>query len=189
MSIPTSFSAINGNLLERVGLISSLTAFGPIDRLSQRLMGASSMNLSSMFWVWIGITALFIVGEIFTAGFFLFPFAVGAGVAAILTVLGAPAWLQWLTFIVVSAISMLLARRFAEKVTKEPPEKVAIDRVIGEVGLVIEAIDPVSDSGMVRIKKDEWRATSLDGNPIEEKARVRVVKVEGAHLVVEKIEQ
>ncbi len=147
------------------------------------------MNLSSMFWVWIGITAVFIVGEIFTAGFFLFPFAVGAGVAAILTLLVAPPWLQWLAFILVSAVSMLLARRFAQKVTKEPPEKVAVDRLLGEIGLVIEAIDPITDSGMVRIKKDEWRATSVDGSRIEEKTPVRVVKIEGAHLVVERIEE
>ncbi|MGQ9604040.1 MAG: NfeD family protein [bacterium] len=146
------------------------------------------MNFSTMFWVWIGINALFIIGEIFTAGFFLFPFAVGAGVAAVLTLLGLPSWLQWLAFIVVSGISMLLARKFAQKVTKEPPEKVAVDRLIGEIGLVIEAIDPVTDSGMVRIKKDEWRATSIDGSRIEERSAVRVVKIEGAHLVVEKME-
>jgi len=76
----------------------------------------------------------------------------------------------------------------AERLTKEPPEKVNADRLIGNVGLVVEAIDPVTDAGRVRVTKEEWRATSADDSSIETNARVKVVKVEGAHLVVERTE-
>lgn len=146
------------------------------------------MHTSLMFWIWVGLTAFFIVGEIFTAGFFLFPFAIGSGVAAILTILGAPSWAQWVSFIVLSAITVAFSRRLAEKFTKEPPERVGADRLIGEVGIVTEPIDPLTDTGRVRVKKDPWRATSADESKIDKDARVKVVRVEGAHLVVEKVE-
>ena len=141
-----------------------------------------------MFWIWVILAAIFIIGEIFTAGFYLFPFGVGTGIAAILTLLGLPSWLQWAAFVVISAGLVIFSRRLADKLTKEPPERVGADRLIGHVGHVIEAIDPVTDSGRVRVKKDEWRATSADDSVIEENARVRVVKVEGAHLVVERFQ-
>jgi membrane protein implicated in regulation of membrane protease activity len=139
-----------------------------------------------MFWVWVILCAAFIIGEIFTAGFYLFPFAVGTGLAAVLNVLNLPSWAQWISFIVVSAVLVIFSRRLADRFTKEPPEKVNVDRLIGEVGMVIEPIEPVADTGRVRVKKDEWRATSVDDSEIEQNARVRVVRVEGAHLVVER---
>jgi membrane protein implicated in regulation of membrane protease activity len=139
-----------------------------------------------MFWIWVGLTAIFVVGEIFTAGFFLFPFAIGTGVAAIITLLGAPSWAQWVSFVVLSGIMVFFSRRFAEKFTKEPPEKVGVDRLIGETAIVTEPIDPLTDSGRVRVKKDHWRATSADDSKIDKDATVKIVRVEGAHLVVEK---
>jgi membrane protein implicated in regulation of membrane protease activity len=142
-----------------------------------------------MFWIWVALAAVFVVGEIFTVGFFLFPFGVGAGVAAILTAAGAPAWLQWVAFIVISGILVLFSRRLAERFSKEPPERVGVDRLIGELAIVTEKIEPLSDTGRVRVKKDHWRATSADESAIETDATVRIVKVEGAHLIVEKVEQ
>jgi membrane protein implicated in regulation of membrane protease activity len=141
-----------------------------------------------MFWIWVGLTAFFVVGEIFTAGFFLFPFAIGSGVAAILTILGAPSWAQWTTFIALSVIMVAFSRRLAERFSKAPPERVGVDRLIGEIAIVTEAIDPLTDTGRVRVKKDHWRATSADESKVAKDSRVRIVKVEGAHLVVERFE-
>ncbi len=145
-----------------------------------------------MFWIWVAIAAVFIVAEIFTAGFFLFPFAVGAALAAVVNVLrlnylGLPQWLEWICFLGVSGALVLASRRLADRFSHEPPERVGVDRLIGEVGLVIEAIDHISDSGRVRIKKDEWRATSADDSHIDTDMKVKVVRVEGAHLVVERV--
>ena len=146
------------------------------------------MEFSLMFWIWVAIAAVFIVAEIFTAGFFLFPFAVGAGLAALINFLGLPSWLQWICFLGLSGVLVLASRRLADRFSHEPPEKVGVDRLIGQTGLVIEPIDQMTDSGRVRIKKDEWRATSADESKIDANERVRVVRVEGAHLVVEKAE-
>lgn len=147
------------------------------------------MTMTLMFWIWVILCAAFIIGEIFTAGFYLFPFAVGTGVAAILTLLGLPTWVQWVSFIVLSAVLVIFSRRLVDRFTKEPPERTNVDRLIGEIGLVTERIEPLPDTGRVRVKKDEWRATTADHSTIEKDSRVRVIRVEGAHLVVEKVEQ
>jgi membrane protein implicated in regulation of membrane protease activity len=146
------------------------------------------VHATLMFWIWVVLCALFIIGEVFTAGFYLFPFAVGTGVAAILSIVGVAGWIQWLAFIVISSALVVSSRRLVDRFTKEPPERVNVDRLVGEVGLVIEPIEPVADSGRVRVKKDECRAESADNSRIEKNARVRVLRIEGAHLVVEKVE-
>jgi membrane protein implicated in regulation of membrane protease activity len=146
------------------------------------------LEFTLMFWIWVAIAAVFTVAEIFTAGFFLFPFAVGAGLAAVANFLGLPQWLQWLCFLGISGALVAASRRLADRFSHEPPEKAGVDRLIGGTGLVIEAIDPVSDSGRIRIKKEEWRATSSDDSKIDINQKVRVVRVEGTHLVVEKEE-
>jgi membrane protein implicated in regulation of membrane protease activity len=142
-----------------------------------------------MFWIWVGIAALFIVGEIFTESFFLFPFGIGAGVAALLNAVGMPSWMQWAAFVVVSGVLVLLSRRLAERFSKEPPERMGVDRLIGEMAVVIETIDPLTDAGRVRVKKDHWRATSADESKIEKDTTVRVIRVEGVHLVVERADK
>jgi membrane protein implicated in regulation of membrane protease activity len=144
------------------------------------------VEFTLLFWIWVILTAAFIVGEIFTAGFFLLPFGIGTGVAAVLSVLGAPRWSQFTAFVVVSGVMVLLARRLAERFSREPPERVGVDRLVGAMAVVTEAIDPMTDTGRVRVKKDDWRATTADGSKIEKEASVRIVRVEGAHLVVEK---
>ena len=136
------------------------------------------------FWVWLGLAAILIVAEIFTAGFFMLPFGLGAAVAAGAAFVDAPLIWQWAIFLAVSAVLLLSLRRFADRVTHEPPEKVGIDRLIGKHGVVIETVEPGDGSGRVRIEREEWRADSSAGSAIPEGARVTVERVSGTHLVV-----
>ena len=39
-------------------------------------------------------------------------------------------------------------------------------------------------TGMVRIEREEWRAESIDGSPIDVGAQVEVLRVDGTRLVV-----
>lgn len=141
------------------------------------------------FWIWVGLAAVLIVGEMFTAGFFLLPFGVGAAVAALLNWLDvALAW-QWAAFLLVSAVLLLSLRKFADRVTHEPPEKVGVDRLVGKQAVVIEAIDTGDALGRVRIDREEWRADSSLDDVIPVGARVTVERVEGTHVVVSPVDK
>lgn len=134
--------------------------------------------------VWLILAAIFIVGEIFTAGFFILWFGIGAAVAAVLAFLHvAPGW-QLAAFIVASLTLFLASRKFAQKVTKEQPPGIGADRLLDQECIVLENIDNIGNTGRVRLQTEEWRAKSDDGAVIPEKARVKVVRVDGTHLVV-----
>ena len=144
---------------------------------------------SSLWLIWFIIAAFFIVAEIFTAGFFLFWFGIGAAVGGILALFGVGLVWQLIGFIGVSLILFLASRRFAERFSKKQPPGIGADRLIGRRGLVLEAIDNIENKGRVRIDKEEWRAESVDGTAIPEGARVEVVRLEGTHALVRTIKE
>ncbi|UCF77928.1 MAG: NfeD family protein [Candidatus Eiseniibacteriota bacterium] len=142
-----------------------------------------------IWWIWMALAALFIVAEIFTAGFFLLWFGIGAAVAGVLAIAGfSPGW-QWAAFVVISGVLFLVSRRFADRVTQKQPPGVGADRFIGKRGIVLENIDNARNTGRVRIDKDEWRADSEGGDPIPAGTRVEVTRLEGTHLVVRVLEE
>jgi membrane protein implicated in regulation of membrane protease activity len=140
--------------------------------------------MGAWFWVWAALAAVLIVGEMFTAGFFLLPFGIGAAAAAAAEYFGLALGWQWAAFLVVSIALLLGLRGFADRVTHEPPEKVNVDRLIGKIGVVTEAIEPGDGAGRIRIEREEWRADSPVETLIPVDARVRIDRVEGTHLVV-----
>ena len=83
-------------------------------------------------WAWIILAAALYVAEMFTAGFFMLPFALGATAAALPEFLGRSgrSW-QWVAFLGVSVVAFLLLRRCADHITHEPPVKTGIDRLTG----------------------------------------------------------
>lgn len=139
--------------------------------------------------LWMIVAAIFVIGEMLTAGFFLFWFGVGAIVAGALAFLGFGSGVQWAGFIGVSILLFALSRRFAEKFTQEQPPGIGADRLIGKTGIVLEDIDNLKNTGKVRIDKDEWRADSSTGEVIGKDKRVKVVRLEGTHVVVEAIKE
>ena len=121
-----------------------------------------------------------------TAGFFLLPFAIGAGGAAILAWAGAGVLAQWLVFFGLSVFSLAYLRRFINRQDEEEQPKVGANRWVGEEGVVLAHIDPVTDAGMVRILREEWRATAPGAIP--KGTRIVVTDIQGARLTVEPLQ-
>ena len=139
--------------------------------------------------IWMAIAGAFIIGEIFTAGFFLMWFGIGAAAAGVVALLGlGQAW-QWGTFAIVSGVLFVSTRKLADKITKEQPPGIGADRFVGKKGIVLEAIDNVKNTGKVRIGKEEWRADSETENVIPKGKTVEVTGVEGTHVIVKVIEK
>jgi membrane protein implicated in regulation of membrane protease activity len=137
-----------------------------------------------IWWIWIAMAALFIIGEIFTQGFFLLWFGIGAAVAGILAILGLGVGWQLGAFVVVSGALFVASRRLAEKISKKQPPGIGADRFIELEGVVLEEIDNVKNTGRIRVQKDEWRADSETGEIIPEGERIVVTRLDGTHMVV-----
>ncbi len=142
-----------------------------------------------IYIVWFVFAAIFIIGEIFTAGFFLACFGIGAIVSGVLAMMGMNAVWQWASFVVVSGILFAVSRRFAEKFSKKQPPGIGADRFIGKEGIVLEEIDNSKNTGSVRIDKELWRADSDSGEIIKKGERIVVVKLDGTHVVVKSKEE
>jgi membrane protein implicated in regulation of membrane protease activity len=137
-----------------------------------------------IWWIWMAIAAFFLIAEIFTMGFFLFWFGVGAAVAGVLALLGLGMGWQLASFVVISGVLFAVSRKFAERFTKKQPPGVGADRFVHKKGVVIQEIDNIKNTGRVRIGKDEWRADSQTNEVISEGKIVEVTSVDGTHLVV-----
>ncbi|TET81495.1 NfeD family protein [candidate division TA06 bacterium] len=138
-----------------------------------------------IWWIWMIFAALFFIAEIFTMGFFILWFGIGAAVAGVFGILGFNAGWQWGSFVVVSGVLFASTRRLAERLTKKQPPGIGADRFIGKVGVVLESVDNVNNTGQVRIDKDKWRADSDSDEVIPVGKRVKVVGLDGTHLVVQ----
>lgn len=142
-----------------------------------------------IWWIWMALAACFVIAEIFTMGFFLLWFGVGALAAGVLALLGLGMGWQLIAFIVISFLLFAISRSFAERFTKTQPPGIGADRFIHKKGVVIEEIDNIKNTGRVRIGKDEWRADSHTDENIPVGKTVEVVSVDGTHLVVEIIKE
>lgn len=136
--------------------------------------------------IWLVLGALLIITEMVTPSFFLIWFGLGALVAAGAAYLGAVAPVQWVAFLAASAGLVLCSRKFARQVSSPESSKHNMDEYVGETAVVLQRIDPVANSGMIRVKKEEWRADATE--VIEEGVSVEVVGSEGAHLKVKRKE-
>ena len=140
-----------------------------------------------MWYVWMILTAVFIVAEIFTAGFFLLWFGFGAAAAMILALLDVNEPAQFIVFILVSGILFVFGRSFAERVTEKQPPGIGADRYAGKVAFVIEEVDNGGNTGYVRIDQDQFRALSETGEVLKKGTQVVVTKIDGTRAIVHKL--
>lgn len=140
-------------------------------------------------WFWTVLAAILVVGEIFSPGFFLLPFGIGAGVAGILAWadIGNPG-VHWAVFLVVSVVALLSLRPLIRKQDEGEPDSIGANRYLRRTGIVLEDIDMKSATGMVRVDTEEWRAIT-NGEPIPAGTEVIVSGVTGSRLVVQAIDR
>lgn len=137
-------------------------------------------------WIWLVAMVTFGVGEMAVAGsFFLAPFAVGAGVAAILAFAGVNVAVSWLAFLGVSVGAFVALRPVARRLDAEGPTLgVGAHRQLGQRAQVVEAIAGEHEPGVVLLDGERWRAESQTGHAIPVGVTVLVAAVRGTRLVV-----
>lgn len=135
-------------------------------------------------WGWAAMALIFLIAEIFTTGFFLVCFGVGAAAAALLAYWGVDPFIQVAAFIGVSAVAVLLTRPLTRRLNEQHKNFVGSDRVLEKRAIVLSEINPPLGVGLVRVDAEEWRATSEDGRVIAKDAIVEVIRIEGTRLVV-----
>ncbi len=135
--------------------------------------------------IWIIAMVLFGVLEAVTLGLTSLWFVIGALLALIAAMLGAPFIAQVVIFVIASAVFLIFTKPAAKNLLKIGDERTNIDALIGEKGLVTLEIQPFS-MGQVKVKGQIWSALSEDGEPIQSGQTVIVSSIEGVKLIVKK---
>jgi membrane protein implicated in regulation of membrane protease activity len=141
-----------------------------------------------MGWIlWLVVAALLGVGEMHQGSFYLLPFAIGAALAGVVSLLGVGAGLSVAVFVAVSAIIVLTLRPVAKRHRRLPPAiRTGAAALVGKRAMVLERIVNEEGVGCVRIDGGEvWTARSFDDDEvIEAGERVEVVEIRGATALV-----
>ena len=137
--------------------------------------------------IWLIITVVMSVIEIMTMGLVTIWFAAGSVVALILSLIGAPLWLQVAAFLVVSVVVLVLVRPIAAAHFNNRLKKTNIDAIIGRKLIAKTDIDNLHGTGKVDMDGSTWLAlSSMDHVIIHAGEGVKVVEVRGAKLIVER---
>lgn len=139
-----------------------------------------------VFWFWLGAIVFFGVVEGVTAGLVSIWFVLGAAAALIAALLNAALAVQFAVFLIVSALALIATRPLVKKLRAGKPVPTNLDRVIGAAGRVTETVDNSIASGAVYVDGKTWTARSADGSILPKGQMVRIVKMEGVKLFVEK---
>jgi membrane protein implicated in regulation of membrane protease activity len=67
--------------------------------------------MSLALQAWIALAVIFVVGEVLSPGWLLLPFGIGAACAAAIELIGGPSSWQWLAFVGVSSVLLVVSQR------------------------------------------------------------------------------
>lgn len=135
---------------------------------------------------WLAAMIVLLVIEAATVQLVCVWFAVGALAGAVAAMTGLSVGVQIGAFIVVSALCLILTRKFVRGVLKVKKVPTNADSVIGMCGSVIQEIDNLAQTGRVRVSGLDWTArTETDGVRIPVGQTVLVKAIEGVKLIVE----
>lgn len=134
--------------------------------------------------IWLAVALVLFVVEAVTVQMVCIWFCVGAVAALAAAMLGAGPLAQSAVFVLVSALALLLTRKFVRNVLKFRRVPTNADAVIGQTGVTLEDIRPGEDTGRVYAAGLDWAARPETGELIPKDTRVIVTALNGVTLSV-----
>jgi membrane protein implicated in regulation of membrane protease activity len=113
-------------------------------------------------------------------------FAIGAGAALLISVMGLPFPLQLTCFILLSAVLLLGTRKMVESYF-ETKKAATVDTsvLVGEAFMVTEEINNIMDVGSIQINGKVWQARAECRTRFAPGALVKAVRFDGPKVFVE----
>lgn len=136
---------------------------------------------------WLIFMAVLLVIEICTLGLTTIWFAGGALAATIASLMGFNLGVQFVLFIVVSALLLIFTRPWAVKYINGHRIKTNYEGLIGKVIIITEMVDNFNQSGTAVVNGQEWTVrTQEDGVILRPGDKAQIVSIVGVKLIVNK---
>ena len=146
-------------------------------------------QLAGILWAILGVAL--IIAEIFTLGFVLFWFGIGAFVAALVGFMGFGFAWQFLAFALTSVVLTAMSRTIFSNYFSHSDEssiKTGVDSLPGQIGTVSTASKGALNEGAVKVFGSTWTAFPIDDElPLIEGEKVEVVQIKGSSIYVRKV--
>ena len=140
--------------------------------------------------IWLVILIVLLVIEVITLGLSTIWFAGGALIAFIAALIGANVWVQTVLFLVVSIILLLFTRPVVMRFLNKYKTTTNAESLIGQQAVVTQTINNLMGRGEVFVNGMEWTARSEQNqDTIEKDTVVRILRIDGVKLIVEKKER
>ena len=140
--------------------------------------------------IWLVILIVLLVIEVITLGLSTIWFAGGALAAFIAALLGANVAVQVVLFLAVSIILLIFTRPVVMRLLNKHKTATNAESLIGEQATVTQTINNLMGRGEVFINGLEWMARSQqDNDTIEKDTVVRILRIDGVKLIVERKER
>lgn len=155
------------------------------------------MELLSMFEgfnpyivVWLIMIIVFTCVELSTVTLTSIWFAAGALAALLVAMFNGGIGVQLVVFLVISLGCLFLTRPWAKTFLNAKKISTNADRAIGEEVRVEERVSNLDRTGRAMVLGQEWTVRTEDDDTIIEKGElVRVVRISGVKLIVERIKE
>lgn len=145
----------------------------------------NDVGVEGMFYFWLGLIIFLGFVEAITINLVSIWFIVSGLLALVLSFVTDNFVLQFGLFVIVCIILMLTTRKSLERKLVRK-ERTNLDRIIGMKGVVTERIDDLT-VGEVKVDGKRWSATST--LPLEKGEVVKILKMKGVKLEVERWEE
>lgn len=136
--------------------------------------------MSTVFWLCAMV--LFLIIEAVTPMLISVWFALGSLIAGVCSYFGLSDTVCVLIFAVVSAVAIVIFKKFYSDKFALKHHPTNADRLIGAKGVVEADIDPVKGTGTALVQGNLWSAKAEE--PIVKGTEVEVCAIEGVKLIV-----
>lgn len=152
------------------------------------LEALTQMNGTVLFW--LAAVVIFLAAEMLTVALTSIWFAAGALAAMLIAMFSGNIIVQTIAFVLVSFSLLYATKAWSRKFLDTKKVSTNADRAIGETVRVLERVSNLDQTGRAIVHGQEWTVRTDDDNiVIEQGELVRVLRITGVKLIVERVEE
>ena len=137
-----------------------------------------------MWYVWLILAGVFVIGEVLTSGFLIFWLGLGALIAMAVSFITDNIIIQTTVFLISSVILILATKPLVKKFANTETVKTNVSSIIGKKGLVTKDINSINSTGQVKVDGELWSAIGENDMEISKGTEVEVIEIKGVKVIV-----
>ena len=147
-------------------------------------------EMSPFVFVWLVAVIIFLGVELSTVTLTSIWFAAGALAAMLIAMFNGHIIVQIIVFLIVAFGLLYATKPWSKKFIDTKKESTNADRAIGQEVRVTERVSNLDQTGKAIVHGMEWTVRTEDDNIIIERGElVRVLRIAGVKLIVERVEE